>query len=842
MPLVDALGQDGRYEILKPLGAGGMGEVFLARDHRLGRSVAIKRMLGPGDASGRKRALHEARALALLNHPHIASVFDVLDADDRINIVMEYVEGPTLAHVVRQGPSTESEVLEIGRQTADALEYAHARGVLHCDIKPSNMVVTPQGGVKVLDFGIAQVESETATTATRTTGRGLRGTPGYMAPELLLGAAPTPSTDLYALGVTLCELATGRRPAGPAPDRALRQASSAAAGAGARMSPALARVVSRAIEADPARRFRTAAELRTELEGVAVHKGADTVPRASSSWMKTGVLGSSLAAACAALLATTGGGHRPPSPAPTPVVVGVFAFNDTGDAANDHLAVGLSDVVVSRLAGASGLTVVPRTAVLPYVGSHTNITAAVRDLGLTHTLSIGVQKSGEILRLTTGLADGRNARVLWSSSMSGPSVGLFELQQRAADAGLRALRAQGLLPPRDAGQGRGWSLTTNEAAFEAYANGRTMLERADVPGNRGRAIEFFKQATARDPAFVAAYAALGDAQWLEYRATRDTTWIAKARASTLEALRIDPGNASVQYSLAVLDHGTGRADDAIADLERALERQPTYDEAYRLLGRIHSERGEFDRAIDAFREAQRLRPDYPATIRALGLAYFDSGRLPEAIAAFSRVTALQPDGAPGFQLLGTAHHAAGELDRALAAYQRANEIAPRATAYSNIGVIHHTRAQYERAASAYRDAIALQPREATTHRNLADALWMLGERRQAAAEYSTAIGLATSELSVNPHQPRVLALVALCEAKLGRIAVARSGIEAAVRQAPQDPEVAYKLAVIDVLAGRLDEARVSLARAVALGYSAARLDADRDLDRLRPLPQLPVGR
>jgi len=219
------------------------------------------------------------------------------------------------------------------------------------------------------------------------------------------------------------------------------------------------------------------------------------------------------------------------------------------------------------------------------------------------------------------------------------------------------------------------------------------------------------------------------------------------------------------------------------------------------------------------------------------LAYYDNGKYDEAIASFTKLTSLQPDNGAAYQLLGTAYHANNQLDRALVAYNQANAIAPRATIHSNIGTIHYDRREYVEAIASYRKAIALQPKEATTHRNLADSLWLNGERDEARSEYQTAITLAAAALAVNPKAMRMNALIAYCHGKLGHYAVARSMISDVVKAAPEDSDAAYKQAVIEALAGANTSALRYLERALKLGYSHARVESDRDLDSIRSLPE-----
>ena len=203
----------GPYEVLAPLGSGGMGEVFLARDTRLPRKVAIKRVRPTDRLDAQHHILREARTVALLSHPNIAGIFDIVDQDGVVHIVMEYVEGETLAAKLRTGPLAPPEALAYVRQIADALAYAYAQGVIHCDVKPSNVMINREGRVRVLDFGIARFEATLKSGSDNTTSSNVvRGTPMYMAPEVLLGAPPTTRSDVYSLGIVLFELITARRP------------------------------------------------------------------------------------------------------------------------------------------------------------------------------------------------------------------------------------------------------------------------------------------------------------------------------------------------------------------------------------------------------------------------------------------------------------------------------------------------------------------------------------------------------------------------------------------------------------------------------------------------------
>ncbi|MCC6991481.1 MAG: protein kinase [Acidobacteria bacterium] len=830
------------------LGAGGMGEVYLAHDSQLDRLVAIKRVAIADAPEARRLALKEAQVVAKLTHPHIAQLYDVVEAEGVVHLVMEFVEGETLAAVIARKPCDETEVRAVGAQLADALAFAHEHGVVHCDVKPANVMLAANGSVRLLDFGIAQIELTTRVGTATTSPVTVRGTLPYIAPEVLLGAPPTPRSDVYSLGVTLFEACTGRRPfeGGDAAHQLNRSAlTPRVRDFVPALSEALSDIVASAMAASPDDRPASAAKV-----------GAVLSRQHLTAWhQRRGVTMAAAAAglAISVVAAIFFGGRPAPGPAATaaPAVVGVMVNNLTGDDEHDHLTVGLAETLVTRLSNAPGLTVMDTGALTPYVGKPDGAIVAARDLGLTHVLSASLQGAPAALRLSIAVV-GRDGRVVWGATVDGTDDRFLDFQQRVSTATLAGLRGSGLINPAP-GSRPLTKPTMSEEAFDQWSYGRVMLARRDVPGNIDRAVRFFERASELDPQFGWAHAALGEASWLKYRETRDEAWVTRAQSALLRALQLAPDDPTVRYTMALLAQGTGRREEALENLRLVIELQPANDEAYRLRARILADQRDLDGAIRDLREAERLRPGDPATARQLGLAYLEAGHLDEAVAAFTRLTSLQPDNASAFQLLGTAYHSAGELDRALVAYERANAITPRAPAYSNIGIIHDARGEFAKAVASYRQAIAIQPKQAATHRNLAESLSGLGRSREAAAEYVTAAALARDAIRVNPADARAHALVGLCEARVGHESLARAAIAEARRLAPNDNEVAYKAALIEIEAKRLDAAAAELKRAFDLGYSLSFARTDRALAGIRtradvrawldrPISGTPAGR
>ena len=827
----------GPYLVIDRLGGGGMGEVFLGNDTRLHRKVALKRLVAPASAADeRARVLQEARAAARVNHPNVATIHDIVEHEAGVFIVMEYVEGESLADRLRRGPLPPDRVVALGRQLAAALTAAHARGIVHRDLKPANIQITPDESVKVLDFGVAQAISLATSASTMTTTTRSRpsaavgGTPAYMAPEQWLGGMVDRRADIYSLGVILFEMATGRRPrADGGPVETLLGFAEPAPRADAvdhAVSRPLADVIARALEVDADRRFQSAADLSAALDGV-LPVGAASAPGffAFRSWR--------LAAAAAIVAAVLAGGalwrRRPPAGPPlartTPVVT-VLPFVDEGPQTEAPIAAGIAGVLAADLSTLAGVTFVPSVAAAKYDRPYP-YARMKKELGLDYVVTGAVRRPRDRVDVVATLVDLKTEQTRDTATFDAKASDVFGMQ--AEISAWTIGRIQALTGDSQSARPSRRPATTDASAFEDYAQGRRFIDRRDLAGNVDRAVDVLEDAVRRDPKFALAFAALGEACWLKYDALKDPQWADRAKDATLEALRLDPAQPMVRYALAIIYRGTGRKTDAIDELGRAIGEQPSSDELHRLLGRAYADVGRLDDAVNQFTIAQRLRPGFWDNYRALGLAYFDAGRYADAVSALRRLTELQPDSATGFQMLGTAYHALGDLDQALANYRRTNELHPSPTAWSNIGTIRYGRKDYAGAAAAYRESQKLQPKEPSTLRNLGDALARLGDRPGAKQAYRSAVELCQARLAVERNDARLLALEALCLAKLGEAAKARAVVASALALNPRSPDALYKKAVVLLLDHDTVGALAALRAAIESGYSRNVAAADDDL-------------
>ena len=836
----------GPYEILQKLGSGGMGEVYLAQDTRLRRLVALKTVTparsGP---DGHRRLLKEARAAATLTHPNIAAVYDVVESDGEAHIVMEYVRGETLSQRVRRGPLPAAAALEIGIQLCDALAAAHAAGVVHRDLKCDNVVVGAEGRAKILDFGLAKVHDAGRTSSTDAGAsdvRELRGTPPYMSPEQFLGEPVDGRTDLYSLGVVLYELLTGRRPFQGADNAALARAVLSgtcvpACAANPAVPVELSGVVAKAMERSRSRRYQSADHLRTDLRRLSVLVTAQ--PTLSRRWPRPrlGLPGRSSLAGALAVLGLAGtvahrsgtSSARTPPGGPTAVAVLPLA-NVSGDASKDHLGLGMAHLLANGLSRLPGLTVISASAALPYADRKLPMKRIGADLGATFIVDGVLQRASDPMLVTFSLVDPRSDTVVWGESYEFRSSDVSALPQRVAEGLAGALptslstadRRRLLRPP-----------TSDADALADYTQARGFLDRRDVPGNLHRSVALFQSATRRDPTFALAHAGLGEAYWALYDVTRERAWTVKARDAIAEALRLDPEQPGVHYSLALIYHGTGRPEEALDQVRQALILQPGGDDAHRLLARLLADQGRLEEAVAEARRAIDLRPGYWGGHSELGSLYLQWGRLPEAAAAFRRVTELQPDNAWGFQQLGTALHMSGDTEGALRNYERALRLMPDPKAWGNVGSIHYAQGRLRQAARAFEESARLDPNSPAAHRNLGDTYRRLGQEEKARQSYERAVRLVEEARRVNPRDARSLAMLAVYEAKLGRHEQARGHVREALALGSASAEVHYRAAVVHALGGRRVEALEALEQALRSGYSLVLAQGDEDLASLR---------
>ena len=829
----------GPFRVLRKLGAGGMGEVFLAEDNRLGRLVALKSpsasWLESPDA--RARLQREARAAARLNDSRIAAVYDVLDVDGRPFIVMEWVEGETLTSALKRGAFSPERALAVGSEIADALIAAHAAGIIHRDLKPANVMLTAGDRAKILDFGVAKMTD--AGDVLTSTGEAL-GTPGYTAPEQLLGKADARS-DIYSTGALLYELLTGKPPIHDGPDR----------GVAALLEPVtdirtvtpsvpreVADVVMRALEREPRDRYQSAKEL---AEAIARARGALSemptranvtaiggTPRAAR-WATVAIV-VLLLAAVGVPLARRWSGPPPKAASTRTPVVAVLPFSDfSADKKLEYMGDGIADTVGTKLSAIAGLSVISRGEIHDAVKANKTIANVCRALGATYVVTGGIQQNGERIQVTVNLLSPDGSTIRSGLAYEDSVENLFALERQIAESLTEQIA--GSVSSADLAQ-LAEGETKSIPAMAAYWRGRHLLEQPG-PDPIDPAIAAFGDAVNADPTFALGWAGLGSAYWRKYVQTKDHEASDQAVKAATRAQHLDPSSTDVQITLATIYKGTGDTAEAIKQLTHALHLHPNNYQALRLMADIDAARGQAQQAIDEYQKAIAIRPDYWETYRSLGALYWHASRYQEAIDAFTRITELQPDSPIGWQTRGTVYATMMKLDEARSDLEKALAHGGSAGTYSVLGTVSYYQGRFADAAHDYEQAIQLRAKNALTHYNLGDAYRQLGRSAEASRAYQDGRDLADADLEVNPKDAEALAIRGTCQARLGHVDSGLADLQHAAEIAPQDQEVQYHRALVLTLAGRTDAAVDAASQAVADGYSTALLRTDDDLKPLR---------
>lgn len=528
----------GPYEILAPLGAGGMGEVYRAHDPRLGRDVAIKVIADAAgaDAERQGRFEQEARAVAALSHPNVLAIFDV-GVGDVPFLVTELLDGETLRALVDRGPLPPHRTLDLARQLAAGLAAAHARGIVHRDLKPDNIIVTGDGLLKILDFGLAKqvgpVPNHSQSLTRPQTLRGtVLGTVGYMAPEQVRGYEADHRADIFAYGAILFEMLTGERafrrdsPADTISAVLNDPPSTLVFGPGT--PPALARIVRRCLEKDAVDRFQSARDLGFAIEAVSDIRSASASASASSG---------------AAALDAAGRGEQAMS-------IAVLPFADrSAEEAHQYFSDGLAEELINALTRLSGLRVASRTSSFRFRGRDLDIRQIGRDLGVGAILEGSVRRSGSRLRITAQLTNAVDGYHLWSERYDREMADVFDIQDEIVEAIVTAL-APTLVPEAASLAVR--RPTENLEAYELYLEGRHFWSQRS-PAVVGTAIRCFEEAIALDPAYALAYAGLADC----YTILRVYGWTPpehtqpRALEAVTKAMALEPGLAEAHFSQAL---------------------------------------------------------------------------------------------------------------------------------------------------------------------------------------------------------------------------------------------------------------------------------------------------
>jgi len=670
-----------RYRIEQKLGTGGMGVVYRATDTHLDRAVAVKVL----DETLLKDASHaaivrEARAASALNHPHICTVHEVTELDGRPCIVMEHVDGRSLADAIPPEGLPADLAVHYGRQIAEALAHAHDRGVIHRDLKSANVMVTDDGRVKVLDFGLARRLRESQRGVVTEVGPSpgaaddsVGGTLPYMSPDVLAGHPPSAADDLWSLGVLLYEMASGELPFRGATRFQLATAiqRDAPAPIPGRVSPGLRSVILRCLARDGGTRYEHAHEVRAALEAAyadvpAASNRAPSLRLRPAAIAALAIVGVGLALTLAASRQTVSTAAPPASVlAAAPVAVAVLPFANPGhDPDLDYLTDGMAETVISSLARVPGkLKVISLSAVRPYRGQTVDAKTVGQALDVAAVVYGSIVQRDDVVSVVVELVSTKDQSRMWGETYVKGHRDLMAVQQ---DISTRISTALHLRLSGDEQQALHSQYPADTEALQLYLKGQYHWYRF-TPEDYRRSLAYFQQAIQRDGTYALAHAGVARVlSSLTYEGLLPPSTYREVEKAASTALSLDGTLGAAHEALAQFKFAyEWKWTDAEREFQRALELSPR-DEAVRAYyGVFLRTQRRWDEAVGVMKQALALNPLSAETTKALGATYFWAGRHDLAIAHYEKALALDPTLPQVHDLLADAYAAKGMYRQAL---------------------------------------------------------------------------------------------------------------------------------------------------------------------------------
>jgi eukaryotic-like serine/threonine-protein kinase len=808
------------YRILEKIGAGGMGVVYKALDLKLERTVALKFLptdiaVSPRD---KESLLREARAASALDHPNIGVIHGLEESDEhQLFIVMGYYEGETLAQKLSRGIIPVRESLNLAIQIARGLSAAHARNIVHRDVKPSNIIITKENVAKIVDFGLARV----IATASATQSISSTGTLPYMAPEQILGESIDQRCDIWALGVILIQMITGSHPFVRPNTGAMTFAIINQPPAALDVLPTVIQPIAyRALSKKPEGRYSSAEEMLRDLEDARAEITSSPAPaeeptltrsinprelreyveNASSPRWGTGTPTKArrfLLASVGLVLAIIVASFLPPvrerfaglAYAGSEKHIAVLPFVNNGtDPDYAPVAEGLMDSMTNQLsnleAAQQSLWVVPASVVRTHKVS--DPASAFRELGATMVVQGSVQRKGSDVHLTVVLIDSKRLRQIGSAELDDRSGDLASLQNQAVTHLARLMKV------RVPDESRTSAGSVAPSAYESYLKALGYMQRYDKPGNLDLAISALNVAVKTDARFALGYATLGEAYRLKYQTEHHPAWLGEAASYCQKAVQIDDRLAGAHVTLGYVNISLAKTDLALQEFRKALDINPRDSSAVMGMASVNEHLGHLAEAEGDFKRSIALRPDYWDGYTALGNFYDRQNRVQDAIAQYRRVIELTPDNPAAYSNLGAEYMSLNNSEsnaQAETALRKSIQMAPTYEAFANLGWLYITEKRYADSAAATRKALDLNDKDWRVWANLMLAYqWLKDEENYRSARTKT-LRLLEDYAAVNPQEAAVQSGLSTyyAEDKLREKALAH--VESALALAPKDSSV-----------------------------------------------------
>jgi len=777
------------YQILEKLGEGGMGVVYKARDNNLDRNVALK-FLPPGSTPKEKDKLRfrqEARAAAQLNHPNICGIHAINEYEGQLFIEMEYVEGKTLRQVMEEAGSLSlKKVRKYALGIAEALSAAHREKIIHRDIKPENIMVDKNGGIKVMDFGLAKLKGVPHYTKSGST----VGTVTYMSPEQMQSKEIDARSDIFSFGVVLYEMLSGIHPFQAEYEQALmfkilNEDPEPLSTIRDDIPADLEHIVVRCLNKDRENRYGSANDIRLELQGkekeplqkkapsVSSRKSSPLIPgvkllsRQNVTWLVSAGLLILLLGYLWYYPSTLGLDSTESIPDEKHIVVLPFKNHSPQDI-SQSISDGIMEILTSKITQMEtykgALSVVPSTEV------RADSIESVKEAGARYRVNLAVtgslQHVGNELLLTINLIDVKNMRQIrsevlemdWANHndlMDNVILGLTRMLDLSMENNtMRTLASTG---------------TQSSSVYQLYIEGTGYLSRFQNEESIDKAIDAFREITSRDTNYVRAHAALAEAYWRKYELTRSSEWSKMALETGQEAIdRMEETVPEAYTTMAMIYNGMGRNEEALKILDSLEGPESMSYQALAERAEANKQLGNAEQAEEFYKKAIQRKNRYWSAYNNLGKFYYDQGRYEDALEAHQKVTEIAPENIWGHNNLGGAYYKLGMIEKAINSFKNSLEVQPNPTALTNLGIIYYYQERYSEAIRMYEKAQKLRDTDFRYWGPLGLAYHRAGADSSKVNEYlGKAIELAQQELEVSPNSPEVISQLAGYHAVLG---------------------------------------------------------------------------
>ena len=854
------------YRILEKLGAGGMGVVYKAEDIRLGRPVALKFLPENIAVEGHalERFKREARTASALDHPNICTIYEIDEDKGRPFIAMQLLEGQTLRDRIGDKPVPLATVLDWGLQITDALQAAHAKGIMHRDIKPPNVFITTREQVKILDFGLAKLtlpdlansSDPTVSMKSHLTHPGAAvGTVAYMSPEQARGEALDVRTDLFSFGVLLYEMASGKQAfSGPTwavtVHAILGQAPVSLKESMPGLPQRLQEIIDKALVKNRDLRYQSAAEIHAAL--LQLKKDYEsgkrlTTIRSAAIWSPRRKFLAAVAAVCLAVLLTSPlwgpqllrRFRSAASTAASAVLqkqsIAVLPFAAIpGDPKLTVFGKGLLDDVAAKLSQLSAnrdLEIIAPRALED--GKVTTLAEAKKEFAATLGLEVSLKQDGDLVRAAYSLIDTGTGKTLAGDSITAPVSDLFTIEDKLTSGVADALHISLRTEER---QALGAHATVQPMAFQYFVEGLGYLRQRASPEALTSAEAVFKQALKLDPNYGPAQAGLGETYWYLYDTTKQKSWIEPAQQACARAVELGNAGAEGHICLGTLENGAGQYEKAAEQFQQAVELDPVNDQAYSHLAEAYQNLNQPDKAEKTYKRSISVRPEYARGYSMLGAFYVGQAEYDKAQAMFEKAVALNPDSYTNYRNLGGTLLYEGKEEEATRALEKSIAIRPTYQAYESLAVAYYGLRKFDQAARTNLEALKLDDTDYQTWGNLAGAYYYAGNKPAAAEAYKKAISMAEQRLKINPRDTDVLSDLAGYWSMLSDRAHALDYLDRSL-VGKNEKELLFNAAVVYNQLHETGTALEWLSKALAAGFSKAVVSKSPDLDNLHDNPR-----